>query len=163
MTIRIAIAVDLPRIVAIYNQSIPGRQVTADTEVVTVRSRQDWFAAHAPTSRPIWVWEEEETILGWLSLNSFYGRPAYQQTVEFSLYVDYDHHRHGIGRSLMAHMLEHSPKLGIRTILGFVFARNQPSLRLCEVFGFERWGYLPQVAALDDQAVDLIILGRNLT
>lgn len=155
-------AADLPQIVAIYNQSIPGRQATADTEGVTVRSRQDWFAAHTPSSRPIWVWEQEETVLGWLSLNSFYGRPAYQQTVEFSLYVDYNYHRRGIGRSLMGHMLEHSPALGVRVILGFVFAHNHPSLRLCEILGFERWGYLPQVARLDDQETDLIILGRHL-
>ena len=47
--LRAARDADLPAIVAIYNAAIPGRQATADTEPVTVKSREAWFAT-APTS-----------------------------------------------------------------------------------------------------------------
>ena len=50
---RLAIADDLPAIVAIYNSTIPSRQVTADIEPVTVASRLDWFNEHSADKRPI--------------------------------------------------------------------------------------------------------------
>jgi L-amino acid N-acyltransferase YncA len=36
---------DLPAIVAIYNSTVPSRQVTADLEPVSVESRLPWFQA----------------------------------------------------------------------------------------------------------------------
>ncbi len=49
----------------------------------------------------------------------------------------------------------------VSTLLGFVFAHNEPSLRLLEAFGFERWGLLPRVAELDGVERDLVIVGRR--
>lgn len=46
MTLRQAKIEDLPDIVDIYNSTIPGRMVTADTEFVTVEDKLDWFYAH---------------------------------------------------------------------------------------------------------------------
>ena len=37
---------DLPEIVAIYNSTVAGRMVTADTEEVTVSDKRKWFEAH---------------------------------------------------------------------------------------------------------------------
>ncbi len=47
----------------------------------------------------------------------------------------------------------------LKTLMGIIFAHNQPSLRLFEKFGFQQWGYLPQVAELDSVERDVIILG----
>ena len=47
-------------------------------------------------------------------------------------------------------------------MVGLIFAHNQPSLRLFEQLGFERWGLLPRVANLDGIERDLIILGRHI-
>ena len=58
MDLRDATEADLPAIVAIYNATIPGRRVTADTEPVTVASREPWFREHGPRTRPLWVVEE---------------------------------------------------------------------------------------------------------
>ena len=58
-TIRDAARDDLPAIVAIYNASIPGRLATADTEPVTVASREAWFAEHAQGAYPLWVAETD--------------------------------------------------------------------------------------------------------
>ena len=132
--IRDATLADLPRIVEIYNAAIPGRQATADTEPITIESRLDWFAAHNARDRPLWVYcDESENIAGWISLNSFYGRPAYQATTEVSIYI-----------------------------LGFVFSHNAPSLKLLRKFGFEQWGYCPGIAELDAIERDLMILGKRL-
>ena len=55
MPIRTAQIADLPAIVAIYNDSIPGRMATADTEPVTVQQRDAWFREFDPARRPLWV------------------------------------------------------------------------------------------------------------
>jgi phosphinothricin acetyltransferase len=58
--------------------------------------------------------------------------------------------------------IHRSPAFGIKTLLGFIFADNSPSLRLFEKFGFQRWGYLPAVAEFESLERDLVIVGRRL-
>ncbi len=162
MKIRYATEADLPQIVAIYNAAIPNRLATADLEPISVASRQQWFHAHRPDEYPIWVMEHQEQVVGWLSLQMFYGRPAYRATTEISLYVSPDHQGQGIGRQLAEHAIAQCPKLGITTLLSFIFGHNQPSLKLFQRLGFEQWGNLPQVAELDGVQRDLVLLGLKI-
>jgi len=161
-SIRSATAADLPAIVAIYNAAIPGRMSTADTEPVSVGDRQEWFSGFDAASRPLWVYEADGTVLGWLGLRSFYGRPAYRKTVESAVYVHPAHQREGIARRLLDHALTECPKLGIANVLAFVFAHNMPSVTLFEAHGFGRWGLLPKVCEMDGREHDLLILGRRI-
>lgn len=161
-TIRHAREADLAAIVAIYNEAVPGRRATADTEPVSVASRLPWFAEHSPARRPLWVSERAGAIVGWLSFQSFYGRPAYAATAEVSVYVSAAAQRGGVGRLLLARAIERAPDLGLATLLAFVFGHNEPSLTLFELHGFERWGRLPRVARLDCVERDLVILGRRV-
>jgi phosphinothricin acetyltransferase len=152
---------DLSQIVEIYNSTIPTRMVTADTEPVTVESRTRWFEEHTPASRPLWVIEAEGQIAAWLSLSSFYGRPAYNKTAELSVYVHHAFRRRGLGTYLLNQAVAGAPALGISTLLGFIFAHNEPSLRLFKELGFSRWGELPRVAELDGVERDVVIVGRR--
>jgi phosphinothricin acetyltransferase len=161
-TIRHATASDLPSIVEIYNAAIPGRMATADTTPVTVDGREAWFAEFDPARRPLWVTcESDDVPLAWLSLRSFYGRPAYHETVEIGVYTAPVAQRRGLARALLRHALMQAPKLGIRTVLAFVFGHNRPSLTLFAAEGFATWGTLPEVAELDGVRRDLVILGRT--
>jgi L-amino acid N-acyltransferase YncA len=162
MTIRDAAEADLPAIVAIYNSIIPGRMVTADLEPVTVASRLPWLQAHDPAKRPIWVAEENGEVCAWLSFDTFFPRAAYDGTVMIALYVAEKHRRAGLGRLLLTRALAHAPKLGVHTVLGYIFAHNEPSLRLFAAFGFERWAHLPKIARLGTAERDLIILGKRV-
>jgi phosphinothricin acetyltransferase len=161
MYIRDAVEADLTAIVDIYNQSIPGGQATADIETITVDSRLTWYHNHHQ-HRPLWVATEQNQILGWLSWQNFYGRPAYLQTAEISIYVATAYHNQGIGSQLLAAAIAHSPKLQLTTLLGFIFAHNQPSLNLFTRHGFSQWGYLPDVALMGKINRSLIILGRKI-
>jgi L-amino acid N-acyltransferase YncA len=162
MTIRHANETDLSAIVGIYNAAIPSRLATADLEPVSVESRRTWFQGRSPGLRPLWVIEQEGVIAGWLSFQSFYGRPAYHATAEISVYIAPPFHQRGLGKQLLATAINESPKLGLKTLLGFIFAHNQPSLKLFQSLGFEKWGHLPQVAELDEVERDLVIMGLRI-
>lgn len=162
-SLRAAVEADLPAIVEIYNSTIPGRMVTADTEPVSQESRLPWFRAHNPATRPLWVAESDGDLVGWLSFNSFYGRPAYNPTAEISLYVAERARRRGIGRWFLNEALQRAPHHDVSTVLGFIWAHNEPSLRLFEQFSFQRWGHLPGVAVLDGVERDLVIVGRRVS
>ena len=162
MNIRDAVEADLAAIVNIYNASIPNRLATADTEPVSVESRLAWYKQHTSTSRPLWVMEIDSSVVGWLSFRSFYGRPAYHTTAEISIYVSPNYHRQGVAQQLLEKAICQSPTLGLKTLVGFIFAHNEPSLQLFTKYDFERWGYLPKIAELDGIERDLVILGRRV-
>lgn len=159
--IRIAKRNDLPEIVAIYNESIPDKMATADTNEISIESRLIWFNEHKD-QRPLWVYEKNDEIAGWLSLQNFYGRPAYQSTVEMSVYVKNKFKHQGIAKNLISYALHECPKLNITTVLGFIFGHNEPSINLFSNFGFLRWGYLPKIACLDGIEKDLAIYGLRI-
>lgn len=154
---------DLPRIVEIYNSTIAGRMVTADTSPVTTESRLSWFHAHEPASRPLWMIDLEGANIGWMSFQSFYGRPAYSRTVEVSIYIDEAARGKGLGKKILRYAIEVAPQYGIQTLLGFIFAHNLPSLKLFTGMGFKEWAHLPEIAVLDGVERSLKILGCRIS
>jgi L-amino acid N-acyltransferase YncA len=162
MLIRDALIDDLPAIVDIYNETIPGRLVTADLEPVSVESKMSWFRAHNPGTRPLWVAEDEGKIIAWASFQSFYGRPAYRHTSEISIYVSTMYQGSGLGSILLNKAINESPDLDIKNLLGFIFGHNTPSLNLFRKFGFETWANMPGIAVLDGIERDLIIVGKKI-
>lgn len=163
LSLDIATLDDLPQIVAIYNSIIAGRMVTADLEPVTVESRLPWFHAHTPQRRPLWVVREGGTVLAWVSLSDFYGRPAYNGTAEVSIYLAENCRGRGMGGQLLQQVEELAPRYGVENLLGFIFGHNLPSLTLFRRHGFSQWAHFPNVAVLDGIHRDLIILGKALT
>lgn len=161
MIIRDATLADLPVVVEIYNSTVAGRMVTADTEPVSVVSKEAWFHQH-DSQRPLWVVEQEGRIVAWISFQSFYGRPAYRHTAEISIYIAESERGKGLGKELLAYALTKCEALEIKTLLGFIFGHNTPSLKLFQKFGFETMGHFPRVAEMDGKAYDLLILGKRI-
>lgn len=153
---------DLERIVATYNSTIASRLVTADLEPVTVKSKQTWFEAHSPNKRPLWLVLVDGVYAGWMSFNSFYGRPAYDGTVEVSIYLEETSRGKGLGKACLNKAFEACNKLNIKTLLGFIFDHNEPSLKLFDVMGFQKWAHLPRIANMIDAERGLIIMGKRL-
>jgi phosphinothricin acetyltransferase len=163
LTYRDATQLDLVRIVEIYNSTVPTRMVTADTEPVTVESKQKWFEEHNAVNRPLWVIENQgKEIIGWVSFQSFYGRPAYHATVEISIYLDTEQRGKGLGKEILQYCIDRAIKFGVKTLLGFIFMHNEPSLKLFRHFGFEDWATLPNIAVLDGKERGLKILGKRI-
>lgn len=160
---------DLPDIVAIYNSTIPSRQVTADLQPVSVESRITWFQTHDSKRRPIWVVDRPASVSGdariaaWLSFSDFHRRPAYAGAAELSIYVQENNRHQGLGSCLLAEAVKAAPALGIHTLTGLIFSHNLPSLQLFAKAGFQRWAQLPRIAEMDGQRYDLVIVGLSLS
>ncbi len=159
--IRAAHIDDLQSIVEIYNQTIPLKNVTADTTAITLESRIDWFHQFNK-DRPLWVYEKDQKVIAWLSIRSFYGRPAYQHTVEIGMYIDEKNRQKGLGSEMLLHAISECRKIGIKTILAFIFSNNILSLNFFSKYGFINYGNLPQVAEIENEKIDLVIMGLKI-
>ena len=161
MIIRDAVEADLPAIVEIYNATVPTRMVTAELEPTTVEARLPWFLEHSPEQYPFWVAESDGRVIGWLDFKKFLPRCAYRGTAEVSVYVDQEFRRRGVAQRLLEQAIARAPSLKITALVGLIFGHNEPSLKLFEHLGFERWGLLPNVAQLDGVARDLVVVGLH--
>jgi phosphinothricin acetyltransferase len=161
LIIRDAVEVDLPEIIQIYNSTVPTRMVTAELEPTTVETRLPWFREHSPEQYPFWVAEWDGRVIGWLDFKRFLPRCAYRGTAEISVYVDENFRGRSVGQRLLQHAITRAPSLGITALVGLIFGHNEPSLKLFERLGFERWAFLPGVAQLDGVQRDLVMLGQH--
>jgi L-amino acid N-acyltransferase YncA len=160
--LRLATAADLPAIVDIYNATIPERTATAQLEPVTIEERRPWFEASTPDRRPLWVAESSGEVVAWVGLSDFHERAAYSATAQVSIYLRADQRGQGLGGRMLEHALEGSRAIGVTHLIGLVFAHNSASLKLFERHGFERWGFMPEVANMDGVLRDLVHVGRRV-
>lgn len=161
VTFSFATREDLPRIVDIYNQAVPTRLSTADTHPVTVESKMVWFESYNQTTRPLWVMKKDGIIAGWVALEDFYGRPAFEETCEISLYLDANYQGQGLGQKALDWVVSQLDTCHVTTVMAYVFAHNKPSQKLFLNNGFEVWAHLPNIAKMDDKLYSLEILGRR--
>jgi L-amino acid N-acyltransferase YncA len=158
-----ALITDLPLIVEIYNSTIAGRMVTADIAPVELSSKQEWFYEHNENTRPLWmIVDEENNCIGWASFQDFYGRPAYEGTAEISIYLKETMRGKGYGKKILDYCIDIAASLKLHTLLGYIFAHNEPSIKLFAQAGFEEWACLKDIAVMDDIFYSLKIFGRKV-
>jgi phosphinothricin acetyltransferase len=163
MIIRLAQIDDLPVIVEIYNQSIPSKSSTADTQPVRVEDRMTWFQEHKPDQHPILIAEIEGQVAGWCSVSAYRpGRQALRFTAEISYYIAPAYQRQGIASALIKHAVESCPALQIKNLFAIVLERNTASHRLLEKMDFEQWGFLPRVADFDGEETGHVYYGKRV-
>lgn len=156
---------DLPAIVAIYNQIIPGKLVTAELAMQTVAGKMQWFESFSE-EYPIWVMEKAGVTIGWISIEPYHPRPAYLRTVEVSIYIDEAYRKHGLGSVALAFAEEQALQRGHKSMVSLIFRQNQPSVKLFLKNGFETWGHLPRIAEMGEAKEDerdLEILGKRIS
>lgn len=163
MKIRTAKEQDLPQIVAIYNQAIPSRRITADLTPVTEQGRRPWFEAHLNSRRhPIWVLEsavEKNKVFGWCSFSPFYDRAAFDQTVEISVYLDQSAKGRGYGSRAVRFLQAQMDELDVHTLMAYVIEENHVSRKMFEKQGFRQWGRYPNIANMGDSLQTFLIYG----
>jgi L-amino acid N-acyltransferase YncA len=161
--IRQANELDITAITRIYNDLIHHGPTTAQLDPVSLENRREWFQAPDRSRYPVFVAENQGSILGYLSLNPYRsGRRALDATAEVSYFVDPRYHHQGIGIKLLKQALEHCPSHQIDTLLAILLDTNEASRGLLEKFGFRRWGHLPGVAEINGQRLGQYYYGLTL-
>jgi phosphinothricin acetyltransferase len=163
ISIRLARFEDLPKIVSIYNQAIPGKRSTADLEPVLPEEREAWFSEHNANTHPIFIAEIDNEIAGWCSLSAYRpGRMALRFTAEISYYIGSTFHRRGVATTLIRHAITVCPQLAIKTLIAIVLERNTASIRLLDTMGFQQWGLLPGIADFDGEECGHLYYGIRI-
>ena len=163
MCIRRADYDDLEAMVEIYNQAIETGKCTADTETFSVQDRLPWFEEHQAREYPLYVYEIQGRVVGYVHLSSYRsGRKALSAIAEVSYYIHNEYHRRGIGSKLMEYVIKMSRELKYKTLIAILLDWNVPSIGLLEKFGFEKWGCLPDVADFDGEVCSHLYYGVKL-
>ncbi|MCB0290871.1 MAG: N-acetyltransferase [Calditrichaeota bacterium] len=145
---------DIPAITEIYNQGISDRVATFETRLRTPEDIAEWFIG-----RPvIVVAEAAEAVCGFAHTLPYRMRDCYQGVAEFSVYVHREHRGRGIGKVVMAALIEDARKRGIWKLVSRVFPENTPSRKLLGQLGFREVGTYHRHGKLDGVWKDVVIV-----
>ncbi|MGD1016477.1 MAG: N-acetyltransferase family protein [Roseiarcus sp.] len=156
---------DVPAMLAIYLHHIrhgvePGaaRDVEAPDLEDLRRRRKTMHRGRLPHL----VAERAGVVLGYAYAVPFRKRPAYRYAVKHSIYVHHEHLGRGVGRLLMAALIDVCAAAGYRQMIGYIDAANQASLRLHQSFGFRQVGLLPAIGYKFGRWTDTAMVQRSL-
>ena len=109
------------------------------------------------------VYEHEDALLGYAYTSTFRERPAYQSTVESTIYLDQAAIGRGIGRMLYQALLDDAATKGSREALGVIALPNELSIKLHERLGFRKVAHLEKIGLKFDQWIDVSLWQKHLT
>jgi phosphinothricin acetyltransferase len=155
--VRAAVPSDWPAIARIYAEGIATGNATFETEVP---SWEAWDAAHL--AEPRLVAEEGGEVVGWIAVSPVSRREVYRGVVAHSVYVAGSARGKGVGRALLAALVEAAPSHGIWTIQTSVFGENAATVALHEAAGFRLVGRRERIARLGDEWRDTLLLELRL-
>ena len=163
MQIRLATRADLPGILEIYNDAVLTTTATYDYEPRTLEHRTHWFEERQRDRYPVFVAVDDAgRVAGWSALNPFHARIGYQFTSENSVYVAADMRGNGIGKLLLAPLIEAAKARGLHAIIAAIDADNEASIRLHAGFGFEKVGHFKQTGFKFNRWLDLVYMEKLL-
>lgn len=160
--IRCAKKEDLNAILAIYNDAIINTTAVYTYEPQTIDKRIAWFETKQRNHEPIFVFEENGSVLGFATFGSFRPWPAYQYTIEHSIYVDASARGKGIASQLLQHLIVEAKAKGYRTLVAGIDASNEASIKLHQKFNFKHAGTLTNVGYKFDYWLDLAFYELDL-
>ena len=137
--VRLATEADLPAIRDIYNHYVRTSTSTFQLEPDTEAERLAWFRSRTD-KHPVTVAVADGMVVGWASLSMWKERAAYARTVEASVYVRAGSERRGIGRRLLADLLDRARDLGHHVVIGGACTEHPASIALQEALGFQPVG-----------------------
>lgn len=132
-----------------------------DELTITVDEEREMLEDFAMSARAIMlVAEAEGEIVGELSLKAISPRRAVQHVGTLGMSVKLPWRRRGVGRALMTDAIAWAPTAGISRIELYVYARNEPAIKLYESFGFEVEGRRRRFIREGDEFLDDLVMAR---
>jgi L-amino acid N-acyltransferase len=153
---------DLQAMLAIYNHAIINTTAVYDYQPRTSDAQRQWFETKQAQRLPVLVAVDNATIIGFGSFGPFRPWPAYQFTVENSLYVDSAFRRKGAGTALLASLVTAAHTAGYHTMVAGIDATNEASLALHRKVGFEPVAHFREVGWKFERWLDLVFMERLL-
>lgn len=162
MRIRMATASDLDAIFSIYHDEVLHGVATFDTEEYTPEERGIWFDRHQSPTYPAIVMDDDGAVIGWASLSQFSTKRAYDRTAEVSVYVHTDHRGRGVGKRLLAELLQLGRERGLGVLLARIAAEQVPSIGLHLSLGFQHVGTMRRVGEKFSRILDVELFDYQL-
>lgn len=160
--IRAAEIGDLPRIFEIYNREVVGGIATFDIEPRVSGVDDGWLTDRAPY-HPVIVAAEDGEVVGWASIGPWSPRGAYRRTGEVSVYVDERARGRGIGKRLLAELVDRGRALPeISVLLARIAQPNPASLAAHEAVGFRSFGTQRKAGEKFGRVLDVELLDLHL-
>ncbi len=161
MTIRPAEIRDLDEIREIYNDAVLTTTATFDIVPRTFEQQKVWFKQHDKKFTII-VAELDKKVAGWASLSRWSDRAAYNGTVENSVYVMKEFRNRGIGRKLLAQLIEDAKSNGLHSIIARIAEGNETSIRMHKEYGFEITGIMKEAGKKFGRYIDVTLMQKML-
>jgi phosphinothricin acetyltransferase len=153
---------DLPEILRIYNDIILHTTAVYDYRPHTPEMRRQWYESKKRDGFPIFVAEEKGKVEGFSSFGPFRAWAAYRYSVENSVYVAAGSRGRGIGRLLLAPLIESARSMEMHAMIASIDAENEISLKLHRSFGFEEVAHFKEVGFKFGKWLDLKFLELRL-
>jgi L-amino acid N-acyltransferase YncA len=148
--------VDWEAVRAIYLEGIATGNATFETEVP---DWETWDRSHFVFARLIA--RDNLSSVGWAALSRTSNRSVYAGVAEVSIYVSAPARGRGVGRALLAALIEEAERNGIWTLQAGIFPENTASLSLHKSCGFREVGVREKLGSLRGIWRDVILLERR--
>ncbi len=163
---------DAAALCQIYNVEVAEPSVTFDLVARTLEDQRRWIDRHTGAHLALVAVEDDanvgepgargESIVGFASLSAFRDRPAYSTSVEDSVYVHRSARGRGVGRQLLAELVDAARDAGFHAVIGRIVGQNETSIRLHESCGFDLVGIEREVGRKHGRWLDVVEMQRLL-
>ncbi|AMB57907.1 GNAT family N-acetyltransferase [Microterricola viridarii] len=164
-TLREAVAADLPSVREIYNYYVANSTVTFDEDAMTLAEWRDKFAYLGKLGMPFIVAvSPTQQILGYALVTPWTQKRAYRYTVENSIYLGPAATGKGLGRVLLADLIERSADAGLKQMIAVIADQGaDASLALHREFGFRETGRMGRVGFKFDRWLGIVMMQLSLS
>ena len=156
VTVRHASEQDLAQLNDIYNRYVIETHFTFDIEPMTLDARRAWFEHYDTTGRHrVVVGLSDSSVVGYACSSRWRPKPAYETSVETSIYVGPDAVGRGIGTRLYEELFKQLQGEDVHRAYAGIALPNQASIALHERFGFKRVAHFTEQGRKFDRYWDV--------
>lgn len=155
---------DLPEILAIYNHEITSGTANWNDQTRSLAEYQAWFQQLQDNHFPLLVIIDRvnKRIAGYGYYSWFREHSGYRFSVEHSIYIHTAHQKKGLGKALLAALIDSAQQQNFHVMVGAIDSTNRASIALHQKFGFVQTGYMPQIGIKHNTWRDLVLMQRDL-
>lgn len=135
---------DAQQLVDIYNYYVVHSIVTLDLLPFSVQDFEEKISAIS-SQFPFIVYEENNEVLGYAYANTFRTKPAYNKTVELTIYLKQNILGKQIGKKMYSELIQQLKTENYHVLIGGLTLPNDASVKLHEGFGFEKVAHFKEV------------------